>query len=1102
MKKILLFSRLALVGLMLLFSSGWVKGQTLLLNENFDYSTGSLTLAGTGNVSGGNWVNFSGTALYLQVTNPGLSYTGYPSSGIGNKVTTVVGSAEDAYRQFATQGVGTTTYASCLMNITTTTGLALNTSTTGDYTVSLMPSTSVTFLVARVSLRAGSVAGTFNVGLRATSTNAAAVWKLTDYPIGTPILVVISYNVVSGNLNDIANLWVNPALDGVEPSPDLTQTTATAADPVDVARITIRQGTNATPGAVDGFRVGTTWADIFPPTLTLTAPNGGEVVYAGNTYDIDWTSSYYTGTVDIEYFDGSTYTTIADNEVDDGTYSYTIPASITPGTTYKIRVSNDMSAPTISDESDADFEIKGPIYVYGNLNDAGGAWNPFAMIFDENINQWKYTYQETARTAITFLYRPTLANWDNKWSRGDVVNLNSLTDWWNNGADGTLTATIGKYYTYIFKDVAVGTNGKGYVFETTNAPVTLDAVSQAPVPASVYSPNPVVITITASAAPSPEEKIYVVYSIDDVNMNYVLAEFIGATGTATIPAQAAGTTVTFYAFSTCVANISLETEPTLAYLNYNYDEDVYKYTVQTPTTWTGATNTDWATAGNWSTGVPTSSVDAYIPTGLSNYPVISTTTTADCNNITLVGTATLNIISDATNSGSLIFGGTYIGSATAVTYQRLLSAALHPEWHLMGSPFTGQTINAAFLSTNFITGMKDYIESTDVWSVDYIVTAPDVAFSLGKGYAVNQSTTKKISTSGVVDLTGTLNNATVNVALTRSNFGWNLLSNPFTSAINATVTAHATDNLITANIAVLDPSYAALYIWDQASASYKIINNAGDGTLVQNYLQVGQGFFVKSVVGGGSFTITSAMQSHQTAIAFKSVAESTWAGITLNAETSAAKASTQMFYQDNMSRGLDVSFDAGVFKSNPEFALYSRLLEDNGVDFGLQCLPIDYENLVVPIGLDAKSGEIIKFTAASANIPEDYAVVLEDRSLNIFTELSNDGEYTVQLTADSDGVGRFFVRTAFKSTLGLGTMDLQSAFQVFTNPMESQLVIRGEATANTTARIYSITGKLVNVVNLKQAVENKVSFNENAGVYIVQIMDENGTYTQKFSWVK
>lgn len=245
----------------LLLIAGKVGWGQVLLGENFSYSTGQLTSVNSGaNVSGGNWVSYSGTSLPLTVTSGSLTYTNYYSSGIDNKVDVINGSAEDAYCQFTTQVVGSKVYAAFLMNVTTTTGLLANTSTTGDYTVSFLPSTSTSALVGRVSLRAGSAANTFNVGMRISSSNTPAVWKATDYPIGTPILVALSYEIISGNTNDIANLWINPAIGVVEPAADLTQTSALATDPTDIARITIRQGTNSFPGQLDGIRVATTWA--------------------------------------------------------------------------------------------------------------------------------------------------------------------------------------------------------------------------------------------------------------------------------------------------------------------------------------------------------------------------------------------------------------------------------------------------------------------------------------------------------------------------------------------------------------------------------------------------------------------------------------------------------------------------------------------------------------------------------------------------------------------------------------------------------------------------------------------------------------------------
>lgn len=41
-------------------------------------------------------------------------------------------------------------------------------------------------------------------------------------------------------------------------------------------------------------------------------------------------------------------------------------------------------------------------------------------------------------------------------------------------------------------------------------------------------------------------------------------------------------------------------------------------------TWTGNTNTEWNNAGNWSNGIPNATIDAVIPSGLTNYPTIYT----------------------------------------------------------------------------------------------------------------------------------------------------------------------------------------------------------------------------------------------------------------------------------------------------------------------------------------------------------------------------------------------------------------------------------------------------------------------------------------------
>ena len=80
------------------------------------------------------------------------------------------------------------------------------------------------------------------------------------------------------------------------------------------------------------------------------------------------------------------------------------------------------------------------------------------------------------------------------------------------------------------------------------------------------------------------------------------------------------------------------------------------------TAWTGATNTDWSTSTNWNPiEVPTSSTYVYIPTGLSNYPVLSTN--VSITELTLASGSSIDLSSfDLTLTGDFSNNGTISGS--------------------------------------------------------------------------------------------------------------------------------------------------------------------------------------------------------------------------------------------------------------------------------------------------------------------------------------------------------------------------------------------------------------------------------------------------------
>lgn len=135
--------------------------------------------------------------------------------------------------------------------------------------------------------------------------------------------------------------------------------------------------------------------------VTVTSPNGGEKLFFGSTHYINWTSTNVVGPVNIECSTdgGTSWTSIATGEANDGSYAWTVPA--TPSTTCLMRVSGFDGYP--ADSSDAVFTIYaypaetvstpvaplglalgniGTIYTYASGNSTSSQGDPVQYKFD------------------------------------------------------------------------------------------------------------------------------------------------------------------------------------------------------------------------------------------------------------------------------------------------------------------------------------------------------------------------------------------------------------------------------------------------------------------------------------------------------------------------------------------------------------------------------------------------------------------------------------------------------------------------------------------------------------------------------------------------
>ncbi|MFI5378942.1 MAG: right-handed parallel beta-helix repeat-containing protein, partial [Tepidisphaerales bacterium] len=99
------------------------------------------------------------------------------------------------------------------------------------------------------------------------------------------------------------------------------------------------------------------------PYVLVLSPNGGETIVEGETFNITWRSEVTTGTVAIDLMNGnSVVQNVATGVPNSGSYAWSVPAAITPGS-YTIRVSRTSPSPS-SGISAASFNIVGPVHTF------------------------------------------------------------------------------------------------------------------------------------------------------------------------------------------------------------------------------------------------------------------------------------------------------------------------------------------------------------------------------------------------------------------------------------------------------------------------------------------------------------------------------------------------------------------------------------------------------------------------------------------------------------------------------------------------------------------------------------------------------------------
>jgi hypothetical protein len=469
------------------------------------------------------------------------------------------------------------------------------------------------------------------------------------------------------------------------------------------------------------------------------------------------------------------------------------------------------------------------------------------------------------------------------------------------------------------------------------------------------------------------------------------------------------------------------------------------------------------------------------------------------------------------NSGSLIVNGSCDGR---VTFKRQMRTGADDagDYHFFSSP-VGDLSLSEFISAN--PGKINQIGSEyQIWEWQEsdaswpIVSSGDIVS--GKGYNLDQTS----GSDGNFSFTGSVVTVPVTffatspystdaITGTREEYdyrwandpsrtrygggGWNMMGNPFTSALDVSA-------FIAGNNCRFDPNYQAVYVYDGSEGEH------GTYHFDLPYVQAGQGFFVLAMRNGLTFSFYPGdenfygMQAHSIAAPMlKSLrAVGQWPGLTLKVRYGENESSTSIVFDENMTTGLDPGYDIGQISTGPGVEIYTALVEDNGINFARQALPLSgYEENIVPVGLISDKGGEVTFSADVVPM-EHVRFWLEDRETGVFTDL-NTHSYTATLPPEINGIGRFFIyaSSGLRRIAKMPRSDPgQMSIKIWTK--QSHLYIEGSVSNGALAALYDIQGHKV-----FEARMTDVFFNDFIvpcfvkGVYVLRISDGDKTYVRK-----
>jgi len=406
---------------------------------------------------------------------------------------------------------------------------------------------------------------------------------------------------------------------------------------------------------------------------------------------------------------------------------------------------------------------------------------------------------------------------------------------------------------------------------------------------------------------------------------------------------------------------------------YPYLQDTPPPASASTITWDGSESAAWNTAGNWDGGVIPTSADNVIIANAGTAPVVAPGVQADCNDLTVNSGASLTIQSTAAGTGSLITNGASTGDVTIQRYVSGSTVLTEYKYHLVSVPLTPATTS----TSNLFLGayLFNYDVTGNAWNA--LGTSITTELDETKGYMIYTPQANHTYT-----FTGPINAGEFSPTVVHAGQGFNLVPNPYTSALDWDAASGWTKTNID----------NATYIWSSANSNYAAYiggTGANNGT---QYIPGGQAFFVKTNAAAPVLTMTDAVRVHNSQAFWKS-GNAIKNILRVNANANNYSDEAVVRFADGATTNMDAQFDATkMFGLETAPQLYTLVQNEK---LTINSLPFSENSTVVPLSFTLEENTSCTLTFSEIeSFSNETNIYLEDLLTGVTINLRQQNSYT------------------------------------------------------------------------------------------------------------